>query len=498
MIVHNSRNPLALRQTMESLQRGARWIAIPIVVVGVAVGVWYIASRSKASTAAEPAANSSRESHADASAVTVEVVHPETGGISRACEQPGTVEPFESADLYAKVSGYLVEQSIEVDGKMVPVDIGTPVKAGQVLAKIAVPEYQKEVLRDEAKLRDAKAKVRQMEAHKRGAIAEFRAADASIKLAKAQVKAKTAYRQYREKQLTRVKALVAEKALDAKLEDEQEDFYQSALENENAAQEQVNTSTEKAAAAKEKIAQAQADIDEATADVGVAEAILDHSRVLLEYTSITSPYDGVVTKRNFFPGKHGRTSVEGRFGDFIKSAEHGGIVPLFTVERIDVMRVVVQVPDRDVPYITTNSKAVVEIDALPGERFGADGNLTVSRFAKSEDKTTRTMKTEIDVDNKDGKLTSGMYGKVTINLTSGAKGAIRIPSVALVGKAGNGKGDVHVVRNGKVEVAHVTYDTDNGVHAEVLSGLKTTDQVIVRSSVPVEAGMNVTVLSAGH
>src|SRR6185437_629256 len=259
-IVHNSRTSPALRGIMESLQRGARWIAIPIVVVGVAIGVWYIASRSKASTAAEPVANS-RESHSDASAVTVEVVHPEAGGISRACEQPGTVEPFESADLYAKVSGYLTEQSIEVDGKMVPVDIGTPVKAGQVLAKIAVPEYQKEVLRDEAKVRDAKAKVRQMEAHKRAAIAESRAAEASVKLAKVQVKAKTAYRQYREKQLTRVKALVAEKALDAKLEDEQEDYYQSALENENAANEQVTTSIEKATAAREKIAQAQADID---------------------------------------------------------------------------------------------------------------------------------------------------------------------------------------------------------------------------------------------
>lgn len=470
---------------MESLQRGARWIAIPIVVIGVAIGVWYVASRGKASTTqATPA----QGSHGEGS-VTVEVTHPLAGGIARTCEQPGTVEAYESTDLYAKVSGYLIHQSIDVDGTMVPVDIGTRVKAGQVLAEIAVPELQKELLRDEAKVRDAEAKVRQMKAHKRAAEAEWAAAEASVKLAERLVIAKKWYREYRQKQLTRISALATEKAVDAKLVDEQEDYFLSAQEAENAAQEQVNTSKAKATAAKEKIAQAEADIDEAKEDVGVAEAIRDHSKVILGYRYIISPYDGVVTKRTFSPGKNGL------YGAFIKAADQGGNTPLLTVERVDIMRVVVQVPDRDAPYVNDKSKATVQIDALPGRKFE---NLSVKRDANSEDKTTRTMRTEIDVDNSNHLLKSGYYGRVTIHLTSGTPGAIRIPSVALVNKAENHHGTVHVVRNGKVEEVKVEYETDNGIDAEIVKGLTLEDQVIVRSSVPVEPGMAVTVVGAGH
>ena len=173
-------------------------------MVGVGIGIWYVANRSKASGPEKTVA--AKETHSESSAVTVEVTHPEAGGITRYCEQPGTVEPLYTADLYAKVSGYLIEQSVEVNGKMVPLDIGTPVKAGQVLARIAVPELQKEVLKDEAKLRDAKAKVRQMEAHNARAEAEHRAALEAVNLANALVKSKTAYRQYREKQPRRITA----------------------------------------------------------------------------------------------------------------------------------------------------------------------------------------------------------------------------------------------------------------------------------------------------
>src|SRR4051794_15393749 len=53
---------------------------------------------------------------ARAGPVAVEVAVPRAGGIDRVCVQPGTIEPAESAELYAKVAGYLAEQDIEVDG----------------------------------------------------------------------------------------------------------------------------------------------------------------------------------------------------------------------------------------------------------------------------------------------------------------------------------------------------------------------------------------------
>jgi HlyD family secretion protein len=462
-----------------------RWSRVALLILVVAAlgagGWWYAVARGK------PAGDRTErgDEPKPATLVAVEVIHPTFGGIPRLCVQPGTVEPFEAADLYAKVSGFLVEQTV---------DIGSKVKAGDVLARIAVPEYEKLFQRDAARLKAADAKVTQMKAHKSVAEAEARAADASVVLARVLVRAKTAYRGYREKQLNRVKELVAKNAVDERLRDEQEDYYLSALEAENAAQEQVNTAKEKAAAAAARITQAEADLDEAKAEVDVASADLAKSQVLLDYMVIKAPYTGVVTKRSFNPGK------DGRYGDFIKAADQGGVVPLLAVERTDVMRVVVQVPDRDVPYVSTNATAEVEIDALPGVVFDTNGKdkLKVSRWARAEDATSRTMRTEIDVKNTTGVLTHGMYGRVTLLLSNGTPNALRVPSAALIGKSEGGRGAVRVVRDGKVHVVPIRYATDNGVEAEIVSGLTVADQVIVRTTAPVDEGTKVTIGDAGH
>jgi len=62
--------------------------------------------------------------------LAVEVISPQAGGIDRMCVQPGTLEPFESADLYAKASGFLVEMKV---------DIGSRVTEKDVLARLADP-----------------------------------------------------------------------------------------------------------------------------------------------------------------------------------------------------------------------------------------------------------------------------------------------------------------------------------------------------------------------
>ncbi|QJW95691.1 efflux RND transporter periplasmic adaptor subunit [Frigoriglobus tundricola] len=470
---------------MNSL-RWYHFVVILVIFGALCGGAWYAVAHSKTAAGDGSSHNGAPKAPTP---VTVEVVKPRAGGIERVCVQPGTVEPFEGADLYAKASGYLVEQSV---------DIGSRVSAGDVLARIAVPEYEKTVERDAARVRDMNAKVKQMEAHLRAAQAEQRAAEAAVNLAAVMVKAKTAYKRFREKQLERVKGLVAERAESAKLLDEQEDFYQSAFEAENAAKENVIASKEKALAATAKVTQAEADVDEARADVGVAEAELARSKVLLEYTVIRAPYTGVVTKRNFHAGKGGRP------GDFIKAADQGGVVPLLAVERTDLMRVVVQVPDRDVPYVSTTSTAVVEIDALPGVKFGAApaDKLKVSRWATAEDPATRTMRIEIDVPNPDPAvpnhiLVHGMYGRVTIALTPGAPNAVRVPSAALVGKAGGGRGSVRVVRDGKAHLVPVQFATDNGIEVEVVAGLSPADQVVTRATGPLEEGAPVTVQDRG-
>src|SRR5262249_16856318 len=155
-------------------------------------------------------------------------------------------------------------------------------------------------------------------AHRAAAESEAKAADASVTLAKVLVRAKGAYRQYREKQLTRYRELALQKAIEPRVVDEQEDYYLSAQEAENEAKESVNAATERAATAKAKITQAQADIEEAKAEVGVAGAELERSQVFLDYSVIKSPYTGVITRRSF------------RLGDFVKSADQGAVTPMLS------------------------------------------------------------------------------------------------------------------------------------------------------------------------
>ena len=213
----------ALRMTASLLPgHRIRFIVVLFIAAGTAAGGWFAIARGKTLLAQTlPAADEANS----VPQVTAEVVLPRPGGLDRVSIQVGTVEPFAAAELYAKASGFLIEQTV---------DIGSRVEKDEILARISVPEYEKQVDRDEARVRAADAKVRQMDAHLTAAKAESKAADASITFAKVSLRAKTAYRKYREKQLNRIKDLVAQKALEGRLLDEQEDYYLSALESENA------------------------------------------------------------------------------------------------------------------------------------------------------------------------------------------------------------------------------------------------------------------------
>ena len=203
--------------------------------------------------------------------------------------------------------------------------------------------------------------------------------------------------------------------------DEKEDQLQASISAENSAQAAVVTAKLNADSADARVTMAKADLEDAMAEVKVAEAVLAKSKVFLDYAQIISPYDGVITQRNVHPG------------DFIRAAQDGGQQPpLLSVERTDLMRVVVQVPDRDVPFTNAGDSAVVRIDALPGAEFKA----MVSRVAEAEEPQTRTMRTEIDVANPEDQLRHGMYGRVTILLREPPMKAFSLPSTALASKEG--------------------------------------------------------------
>jgi multidrug efflux pump subunit AcrA (membrane-fusion protein) len=150
------------------------------------------------------------------------------------------------------------------------------------------------------------------------------------------------------------------------------------------------------------------------------------------------------------------------------------------------MRVVVQIPDRDVPFTDPGDDAFVEIDALPGKPLPAK----VARIAQSEDPQTRLMHVEIDLPNPTGKICQGMYGRVTIVLDK-ATDQLSIPSSCLVGKTDDGQGSVYVVRNGRATLVPVRIGADNGLRVALLQGLTVADEVIGHPGTAVSDGVEV-------
>jgi RND family efflux transporter MFP subunit len=377
---------------------------------------------------------------------------PTRGGVERTLTRPCSIHSFEYADLYAKVEGYLQNQSV---------DIGEKVRKDQLLAEIYSPELQKKAEEAAADLEKARALLTTKKAAKLAAEADLNEAKTKLESDKSQVEAAVAKVQLRKTQYKRIKALVEQKALEQELADEKMEAQVSAEAEEQVARKTLETDRSAIQAAAAKLSVAEAEIVNAQAGISVAQASLARAKVFVEYTHIRAPFDGVITMRTFHNG------------DFIEAAHGAGNKPLFTIARVDLMRVVVDVPDPLVPFVKPGERVEVMVDALPGKPI--DG--TVARMATSEEYQSRTMRTECDLPNSKGLLVNGMFGAMTLHLGKTEKN-LSIPSACFAGTGKNDTRPVFVVQNGKAHRIEVQIGMDDGIRAEVLSGLKPEDQVV--------------------
>lgn len=205
------------------------------------------------------------------------------------------------------------------------------------------------------------------------------------------------------------------------------------------------------------VSAATANVAAATNSVGANAANLDHYRELQSFEVVRAPFDGVVTARN---------------------VDEGALVTatdtlLFRVAKNDTLRTFIDVPQMNASSIRQGDSAELTFVQYSGKVFHG----TVTRTADSLNLNSRTLLTEVDVDNKDGLLLPGMYATVTFSLPRSVA-SIVVPSEALVFRA-NGTtvaivDDQHTVHFRKVTVGH-----DNGASIEILSGLRSGEAVII-------------------
>jgi HlyD family secretion protein len=427
-------------------------VAIAIVVFAGLGYRWFASQETSDSRQSGPAGDElgTTPQASDPSLPRVDVVQPQVGGVVSSTTQPGFVEAYNYANLFAKVSGYLQTQTV---------DIGDRVKKGQLLATIDAPEIVQAAHQATAELAQSRAQLKANEAALNTAKADVVVARATVEEKEADLKQAAAFFEFHQVQYARMSDLFKQKAIDERAVDENRKERDSAEAAKNLAEAAVSTAKADLGAKEAVAKEAEANVADARAKVEVASAVLEKANVYVSYTQLRSPYKGVVTTRNF------------HVGDFVRAAEEGGQNPILTVAETDVMRIVVKMPEVYVPLTRPGDRAVFKASFT---NYSFDGK--VARVADSLDRTDKTMRTEIDLANPRNELRDGMFGYATIELSDSLKG-LSVPSSSLASK-GDSKTSLFVVRDGRLKRITVKVSIDTGSRAEVLSGLNPDDWVV--------------------
>jgi len=205
----------------------------------------------------------------------------------------------------------------------------------------------------------------------------------------------------------------------------------------------------------DRLTQQQRQAEQAAADAMLAETAQRQA-----YTTLVAPFDGVVTVRN----------VE--VGDLV-SADTAQATPLFMVVRMDRLRVRVHVPQDEAQSVHVGDPASITVPERPSDHFTG----TVTRTGSALEQNSRMLPVEIELDNRDGRLSAGVYASIHFELPRPAS-TIIVPAESVAYEA-DGLSVETVDPDNKVNVRKVQVGRDYGDTMEILSGLPDGSQLIV-------------------
>jgi RND family efflux transporter MFP subunit len=325
----------------------------------------------------------------------------------------GTFRPYQEVDVHAKVAGYI---------RQIFVDVGDKVRQGQVLAILEVPELTAQILGAEATIQHNQDSIRRAQSE----IERSESAHSAAHLAYTRLKQASEARP----------GLIAEQELD------------DALAKDKEAEAQVDS--------------AKAALAEAQSQLSVSDASRKQLVALEAYTRITAPFGGVITKR------YADTGALIQAG----TASNTQAMPVVRLAEWSRLRLVVPVPESAVSQIHMGSAVQVRVAALNRSFEGR-----VARFADALEQQTRTMQTEIDVENLDGTLVDGMYAETRLTLSK-KDAALTLP-IQSVQREGSRASVLLVDHDGRIEERQVKLGVEGNDRIEILSGLAEKDQVVI-------------------
>ena len=339
----------------------------------------------------------------------------------------GAFKPFQDVDVHAKVAGYI---------KAIYVDVGSRVKEGQTLAVLEVPELVAELTGADAAVRRAKQ--------------EIRRAQGDVERAKSAHVALHSMCMRLQQAADQKAGLVAQQEID--------DAHAKDLESEA------------------QVSSAEAALNAAQQALEVAEANAKQYAALSNYTRIVAPFTGVVTVRYADTG----ALIAAGTSSSTQSS------PVVRIAQISVLRLVLPIPESLAGQIRLGDPVKVHVQALNEDHVGK-----VSRFSNSLDPQTRTMETEIDFQNSDGKLLPGMYVQAVVT-PADRPDMLTVPLEAVEMGQTSSDGDVLVVNaQNTLEERQVKLGVQGSTRVQVREGLSDGDRVVVGSRSEFRSGMRV-------
>jgi len=350
---------------------------------------------------------------------TVAVARVENADLSHGLVLTAEFKPYQEVDVMAKVAGFV---------KKIDVDIGDRVKAGQLLATLEVPEMHDDLNRAQAAVERAQADVTHAQDELSRAKAAHEIADLNYKRLSQVVEKEP--------------GLVAQQDID------------DAHSKDLVAEAQVSAANSAVASANEQ--------------VRVNKAEVAKVYTLMQYTRVTAPpFDGVVTKRYADDGSMIQAAT----------SSQTQVMPLVRLSQNNLLRLILPVPESAVPSVHIGQRVQVKVPSLnrtfPGK---------VVRFADKLSLETRTMDTEVDVENPALVLIPGMYAEVNLTLTQ-RNNVLAVPVTAVdVDSSDPQMGGVMVVtHNNRIEPRKIRLGLETANRVEVRSGLNVGDMVVIGS-----------------
>jgi RND family efflux transporter MFP subunit len=365
---------------------------------------------------------------------------------------PATVEAFQSARLFSRVSGYV---------KAWHAEIGQDVKAGDLLVEIDTPELDQELMQARADLGISQAAVTQAEAELTESIAALDQAKADRVRSQADVELANS-------RLKRREVLLGKQAAT------QEEF-DTAVRDRDARKAEVTASDATITRQVAAVGTRRAVIESRKAAVESAEANVRRLEELQSFQKVVAPFNGVVTQRT------------AEVGNLVTAGNSAANEALYQLAQTDRVRVQVAVPQSEAAGVTVGSEVVVRVPEHPDHTVSA----VVTRTSRSVDPTTRTLLAEIELPNSAELFPPGIYAEVAI-ATRSPESTWLVPTNTVRMQV-DGPHVVFATDRGQLQVRPVRLGRDFGRSVAVLEGVTGSERLVVNPTDDLRDGMSVSV-----